>query len=276
MPTWVQGQWVKVPGSLIQNRDGENAAGHKPAPGSGSRLLPPIIYTVFSSNQFTLTFRKISLDIIGLVYRNSFNGIIGTISRDRTLIAVQTKVMPDLEMQGTISEGGASFHAFSASDTQIFIDGKFKERFFNESPLDRRGWTELIFRCRIQIRYTGFEKAAAKIAVSTQIIGMDTFDSGWGHHTFIRATSALGAFERIDLPYPFPGHGLGNNQAGQSTQPDQQGNACRFLDEIPPFIGLVPWFLFHDSISFFSPFYHNPQKDHNGCIQADNCNPLRR
>jgi len=76
---------------------------------------------------------------------------------------------------------------------------------------------------------------------------MDTLYRRGGHHTGCRAPTALGTFERVDLPDIFLGRKIFGSKGTYCAKCNQHGNTGATPDEIPP---AVLWFIFH----FFLPY----------------------
>jgi hypothetical protein len=92
-----------------------------------------------------LLFYPVPFDHIRFIRRNPADGIRRTGRSNGTLVAIQTEVVPDLQVQRSVPEGGASLDTFGASDTEILIDHILKVGLLDEPPLDGRCGTELIF-----------------------------------------------------------------------------------------------------------------------------------
>ena len=55
---------------------------------------------------------------------------------NRTLVAVDTNLMLDLKMEGTVAESGTTFNAFPTGDAQVLIDGILKIGIFDKGSFD--------------------------------------------------------------------------------------------------------------------------------------------
>jgi hypothetical protein len=130
---------------------------------------------------------------------NPADGIRRTHAGDGTLIAIQTEIMPDLQMQGAVTKGGASFYAFGTTDTQLFVNDIFKVRFLYEPTLYGRCRTKLIFCAGFQFG-PGFEIPPTQITVAAEIIGMNALNRRFRPYTFRGTSTALCTFKGIDLP----------------------------------------------------------------------------
>lgn len=150
-----------------------------------------------------LVWCKIPLNNIGLIDRNTTDGIGRTYPCNGTLVAVQTQVMPDLKMQGTIAEGCASLHTFCTSDAELLVYDVFKIRFLNKSPFYGGGGAKLVLGTGLQFIWSRFEITPAKITIAAKVVCMDALYSGWGHDTLCCTTATLIAFKGIYLPNVF-------------------------------------------------------------------------
>ena len=89
------------------------------------------------------------------------------------LVAVQTAVVPDLHMQGTVSKRGTSFYTLGTANAELLINDIFKIGFLDKPALNGSSWTELILGTGFPFS-PRFEIAPAKITIATQVIGMHT------------------------------------------------------------------------------------------------------
>jgi hypothetical protein len=112
--------------------------------------------------------------------------------------------MPDLKVQRAVTERGATLYTLAATVAKVLIDGVFKKRFFDEFPFEGASGAQLIFSSGIQAQGIGFEISAAQVAIPAELVRMDAFYGGQIPDALGGAASALGAFERIDLPDIFP------------------------------------------------------------------------
>lgn len=131
---------------------------------------------------------------------DSFDGIGWANACYCALVAVIAQVVPDLQVQRSVSERGTSFDAFTAPVAEFFINGILKERLFHKFSLDSSGGAELVFCAGIEIHRVRLEIAPAQVAIATKIIGVDTFNCRRGLDTFGSTATALGAFHGVDLP----------------------------------------------------------------------------
>jgi hypothetical protein len=108
--------------------------------------------------------------------------------------------MPGLKIERAISKRVAALHTFSASDTQLFINGVFKIRIFYICPFDGTGWTELAFCSCISGSGAWLEIPAAEIAVAAHRIGVNAFYGGMRQNTVDCAFFTLDTDIGIQLP----------------------------------------------------------------------------
>ena len=80
---------------------------------------------------------------------------------DGTVVAVYAPVVPDLEKKGSVAESAAAFDAFSAGNTQAFIDYVFVIGIFDKSPNDGARGTEPALCGSIQVFRSGLKESAA-------------------------------------------------------------------------------------------------------------------
>jgi hypothetical protein len=156
-------------------------------------------------------------------------------SGDGALVAVQTAIMPVLQIQGTVSERIATLHTFAATDAQFLIDRVFKIGIFDERPFDRARRTELAFRPGISHSCPWLQISAAQVTVSAHREGMDTFYSGMRQNTVDRTFFTLDTDIGIQLPDHLFRGGLA--EQNPSNPPDREtDNSVRASpDEIPSF-----------------------------------------
>jgi hypothetical protein len=115
---------------------------------------------IFFSISRLLLLYPVAFDFIGLAGRNPAHGIGGTIPGNGALVAPHAAIVPDLQVQGTVPEGGTSFHTFATTNAKLLIDDIFEIGLLDKSPLDSRGGTELVLGPGFQLG-AGFEVAAA-------------------------------------------------------------------------------------------------------------------
>ncbi len=121
-------------------------------------------------------------------------------SGNGALVAVQTAIVPVLQIQGSVSECIAALHALAAPDAQFLIDRVFKIGIFDISPFYRTRRTELTFCSGIPHSGSRLQIPAAQVAVPAHRVGMDTFYSGMGQHTVDRTFFTLDTDIGIQLP----------------------------------------------------------------------------
>ena len=185
-------------------------------------LFDPVIPICFdktgNNNTFPAStfFREAPFDLVSVGDFHAVDGIGGAYPGDGTLVAVDAEVVHDLQVEGTIPERGTPFHAFGTAYTEILIDDIFEIGLFDELAGDGRSGTQLVFTARIEVVAPGLEIAAAEIAIPTEVVSMNAFDSRGGQDTVGGAPSALGTRKGIDLPDPFlPGH-TGRSQSADT------------------------------------------------------------
>lgn len=84
--------------------------------------------------------------------------------------------MSDLEVQRSISKGGATFYAFATPDAQGLVDRVFKKGLFYILSVDGSCWAQLVLSSGIHLDGAGFQVAPTKVTVSAKIVGVHTFD----------------------------------------------------------------------------------------------------
>jgi len=142
----------------------------------------------------------LAFEDIRLVGRDAAKCAGRTSARDRTIVAVDATVMPNLQVQRPVSEGLAPFHALAATNTKGFVNAVREVRIFDERALDGTDGAELVFRRCVQLLRFRAEIAAAQVTIAAHIIGVNAFHSGWHKDAIRGAAPALCAFFRIDLP----------------------------------------------------------------------------
>jgi len=113
--------------------------------------------------------------MVWLRRRNAMNRIRGAGASDGTFIAVNAAVMPDLEMERAIAEHRATFHTFTATDAERFVNRVFVIWVFDKLPFDCAGGAELIFSGGIELVRLWFEVTGAKLAVTAHIKTVNAF-----------------------------------------------------------------------------------------------------
>jgi hypothetical protein len=116
---------------------------------------------------------EFTLNHVRFTGRYPADGIGRTDGCNGALVTVQTAVVPDLHMQGTVTKGGTPFYTLGATDAELLINDIFKIGFLDKPALNGCSWTELILGTGFPFS-PRFEIASAKITVSTQVIGMHT------------------------------------------------------------------------------------------------------
>ena len=113
--------------------------------------------------------------------------------------------MMHLQLQRSVAEGAATFHAFAASYAKFLVDSVFKERIFYEFPLEGIGRAELVLGGSIKGFSPRLEISPAEVAIAAHGKGMGALDGRRAHNAIGGATSALYAFGWVDLPDHLPG-----------------------------------------------------------------------
>jgi hypothetical protein len=113
-----------------------------------------------------LFLRPPSLDIVRLINRYPAEGIRRANPRNGTVVAIITAVMAYLKVEGTVSERGASCHAFGTSYAELLIDHVFVIGIFNVLALDSCSGAELVFRRRTPGIGIRFQISPAKITIA--------------------------------------------------------------------------------------------------------------
>ena len=121
-------------------------------------------------------FCKAALDLVGVGDLHAADGVGGAYPGDGALVAVDAKVVHDLQVEGAIPEGGASLHAFGAAHAELLVDDVLEVRFFDELPGDGRGGAELVFAAGVQGVAARFEIAPTEVAIATEVVGVDAFN----------------------------------------------------------------------------------------------------
>jgi hypothetical protein len=116
---------------------------------------------------------KLTFNLVWFTGRYPADGIGRTNRTNGALVTVQTAVMPDLHMQGTVSKGGTPFYTLGTADAELLINDIFKIGFLDKPALNGSSGTELILGTGFPFS-PRFEIAPAKITVPTQGIGMHT------------------------------------------------------------------------------------------------------
>jgi hypothetical protein len=176
---------------------------------------------------------KSSFDDIRIIGRHPYECVGRTYPGDGTFVAVDTKIVSDLQMQGAISECRASFNAFGTADAKVFIDAVFIIRFFNKLPFNGGSRTKLVFCCSVSACMTGYKISSTKITITTEGICMHTLYGRGVKHTMCGTPAATAALEWIYLPYPLHGGAFRKRIAQQSSQTKPQRITGKASYELP-------------------------------------------
>ena len=116
---------------------------------------------------------KLTFNLVWFTGWYPADGFGRTVRGDGALVTIQTAVVPDLHMKGTVSKGGTPFYTLGTADAELLINDIFKIRFLDKPALNGCSWTELILGTGFPFS-PRFEIAPAKITIATQVIGMHT------------------------------------------------------------------------------------------------------
>ena len=151
-----------------------------------------------------------TLELVGLAGWHALDCVGGTSAGDGTLVAVDTAVVPDLQMQRAVAEHRAAFYTLCATDAERFINRVFVVRVFDELPLDCTGRAELVFSGGGEFIGLRLEITGAELAISAHVETMDAFHCRLFQHALGRAPATLRAFPRVNLPDRAGGAGASN------------------------------------------------------------------
>src|SRR5262249_23139405 len=141
-----------------------------------------------------------ALEQIGLARRHPQKRVAGANLRDGAFVAVYATVVPHLEKERAVTETVTPLNAFGASDAQMLVDRVFIIWVFDECSLDRCGRTEAVLGTSVEIVRSRFEVPGAKLAVTTNRVGVNAFYRRLLQHAVGRAVAATHTFLRVDLP----------------------------------------------------------------------------
>jgi hypothetical protein len=175
-----------------------------------------------------------------------FNGIGRANPCYGALVAVVADVVFDLEVERTIPERGATPDALGAPDAQFLVDDILEIGFFDVPPFNSRCRAKLVFAAGGAGVGIGFQVAAAQIAISAQVIGMDTLYSRRGFDALRSTPSTLCTSKRVDLPDPFLLCRTGKSSDSKTSYGQTESQPKSALDKFPPVFRLI----FHPSIVF--------------------------
>lgn len=164
------------------------------------------------------------------------NGIARANADNGALVAVLAAVVADLQMQRTIAKRGTSGHAFGTSDAQIFVDNVFEIGLFDETPFDGRRGAKLVFGSGVEVGNARFKIATTQIAVATKVVGVYAFYGRFAEHTVGSTASALGTFERVDLPHGATSFRVSGGNTCQSQHSKGQRKAACCVQEFPSIV----------------------------------------
>ncbi len=139
--------------------------------------------------------------------------------------------MADLQEQGTVAEGATALHAFTAADTERFVDAVLEIGVLDEGALEGAGGTELVLRTGIQFGGVRREVAATEFAIAAHLVGMDALHRRLAQNAFRSAVAALDTDMRIDLPDHLPLITLENGHAAYAGQADPANDTHAIVQE---------------------------------------------
>jgi hypothetical protein len=194
---------------------------------------------IFFSILTLLLSGEITFNDVWFTGRHPADGIGRTVGGYGALIAVKTEIVPDLQVERSVPEGGTPLYTFGTANAKLFIDNVLKIGLLDKLPLDGCGGTELVLGTGLQLG-SRLEIAATQIAVPAQGVCVDTLHRGFGLHTFGGTPSALGTFKGIDLPYIiFPGSGTLQGKRSSAHHRYTQGKPHPVVDKRPPVVSLI-------------------------------------
>ena len=91
---------------------------------------------IFLTMSAFLLIGPVPLDLVGFIIRYPADGLGGACGCDGALVAVDTEIVPDLQMQRSVAEGRAPLYAFGTAYAQLLIDDIFKIGLLNKPALN--------------------------------------------------------------------------------------------------------------------------------------------
>ena len=152
-----------------------------------------------------------TLEPVRLTCRHALDRVGGAGAGDGTLVAVDTMVVSDLQVERAIAEHRATLYAFGGTDAELFVDRVIVVWVFDELPLDRAGRAELVFSGGGEFVGLWLKVTGAELAITAHGETVDAFDRRLFQYAFRSAPAALRAFPRVNLP----------DRAGCASAPDQ-------------------------------------------------------
>ena len=123
-----------------------------------------------------------------------------TMQCNGALVTLLAEFLVDLQEERAVAERDATVDAFSATDAQVLVDHIFEVRRLNRTADNRSGRTQLVLRSGMSRNWLRIEKARTKVAVSTHLEIVETFDRRNGQDATVSATAAADTTLRINLP----------------------------------------------------------------------------
>jgi len=124
----------------------------------------------------------------------------GAVECNGTLVALQAQVLPDLQEEGTVSEGEAAVHTFSAAYTEIVVNNVLEIGPFHFPTRKGIGRAHLVFCSCVPCKKLWVEKAGAKITIAAQCPILETLDRRNQFGTSVGTDAAPDTFVGINLP----------------------------------------------------------------------------
>jgi hypothetical protein len=137
---------------------------------------------------------------VGITCGQPYPGIGWTLPGDRAVVAVDTKIVADLQIKRGIAKHFAGFDAFGTANAEVFLDVVFPVWIFNELAFDCAGRAKLVFGRRSQLRGVRLKIAKTKPAIAADWIRLNTLHCRGRQDAICGAVSTLRAFHGIDLP----------------------------------------------------------------------------
>jgi len=174
-----------------------------------------------------------TLEPVRLAGRHSLDRVSGAGAGDGTLVAVDTMVVSDLQMERAVAEHRAALHAFGATDAERFVDRVFVVWVFDELPLDRAGRAELVFSGGGEFVGLRLKVTGAELAIAAHVETVDAFHRRLFQHAFRRAPAALRTFPRVNLPDRAGGASAPDQTQKHTAQADHAGTTHDVAEKIP-------------------------------------------
>ena len=131
------------------------------------------------------------LKVIGVLLSHPPYGLGRTLLGNIALIAVDTELTVNLQIQGAVAEGAASLDALGAACAQVLVDGILKIRILDELAVDGASGAHHVLCCGVQVPDIGPVVTTAEVTVSTDNIRMHTLDRGDRQHALCLAAATM-------------------------------------------------------------------------------------